>query len=160
MAVINYQNLPSTSTPLNATNLNTMQEIITEGVWTPILTVHSENADPTVTYRNQRGRWMRIGDYVFIDFYIRGEITALNGINNYAAIKGLPFNSIEVSIGELPLTLGVEYSALVDETNVTFCVYNNIIRIQNSYGAAAASYQLTPSGRYFELAASGWYITD
>ena len=37
MAKINYQNLPSTTTPLNATNLNSMQETITSQALSSLL---------------------------------------------------------------------------------------------------------------------------
>ena len=56
------------------------------GSWTPTLTT-VEGVEPTVEYTTRRGRYVKMGNLVFISFYIRGKITALNGTNNYAFIS-------------------------------------------------------------------------
>lgn len=156
MATINYQNLPSTSTPLNATNLNSMQ-VPDEGTWTPTINT-IENVAPTITYTENRGRYFKMGKWVHVDFYIKGKITALNGTKNYGVIKGLPFSVDNVAIGERPLTVGVVYNILHSTTDVVFAFYNNYIRLQEGYGTGANSLIVTP-GDYFEIGGAGWYKT-
>lgn len=157
MAKINYQNLPSTSTPLNATNLNAMQEIITAGTWTPALgTV--ENTDPTVTYTTQEGTYYKLDKIVFFSFYIRAKITALNGTNNYAKIKGLPFAATG-SFGTNNSEIGSLYGAVDNTNDAAFIVSSSDIRVQYNYGANSAKWVVT-SGTYMQVAGNGFYFTS
>ena len=66
MSKINYQNLPSTSTPLNATNLNAMQEPEDSG-WIDITLLNDVTARSGDIYKPQ---YRRIGDVV----YLKGQI--------------------------------------------------------------------------------------
>lgn len=135
-----------------------LNEVIAEdGYWTPELNT-LEGIAPTVEFTAQTGTYKKIGRMVFIDFYIRGKITALNGTNNYAIIKGLPFVPAERWFGQTPLNIGIIYSALNSETNITFDIQqsSNGIRIQGGQGAYAVSWILTPTS-YFEIGGSGFY---
>lgn len=157
MATITYKNLPDTSTPLNATNLNTMQEIVEEGTWTPVISALNETA-PTITYTTQRGRYKKIGNIVFISFYIRAKITALNGTNNYAMITGIPYNATELGLGAQQIGIGELYSAIYDPYDVVFDMTTSAIRIQKNFGAEAGKWIVTPTN-YMDIAGSGFYFT-
>lgn len=122
------------------------------GTWTPSV-VSVDDANPTVTYSTRMGRYVKMGKLYYIDFYIRGKITALNGNHNYALINGLPFNNY-ASFGGIALTKGVLYSAVSNDDTTVFVVYGNGIRIQNGHGASAAPWIVTPTS-YMEIGGSG-----
>lgn len=86
MAVINYENLPSTRTPLNATNLNTMQEIYTKGTFTP--GIEGSSVAGTVSYTVREGNYTRIGNILVYNFRIGSN--SFTGSNGYLVITGLP----------------------------------------------------------------------
>lgn len=153
-----WQNLPSTSTPINATNLNSLSNSIEEGSWTPVIAALSETA-PTVTYSRQFGRYKKIGSIVFFRFNIRAKITALNGTNNYAVINGLPYEATASALGDYAFTFGALYSAVNDYTNATMCPYSNYLRVQGNYGASAIKWVVTATS-YMEIAGSGFYFTS
>lgn len=162
MNKINFTNLPSTTTPVNATNLNLLQDNVdsgkqdkmTEGEWTPTLDT-IEGVEPTVTYSSRRGRYKRIGNMAFLSFYIRGKITALNGTNNFAQIKGLPFQLKQITLGENVIPVGVMYQLLANTENVVICPYGGRLRVQYNYGTGADALKVTPTN-YFEFGGSGW----
>lgn len=92
MAKINYQNLPSTSTPLNATNLNTMQEISTSG----------SNAN---------------GDYIK---YEDGTLICRTTISRSFATSsayGNLFESPQIDLGSTPYTFVGNYQLSVTEAS-------------------------------------------
>lgn len=168
MQKINFQNLPNTTTPVNATNMNQLQTnvenaingIVEEGTWTPTINALTETA-PTVTYTSHEGKYKKIGKIVFISFYIRAKITALNGTNNYAGIGGLPFtaSTIGVSVGGNTANIGVLYAAVADTTNCVFVISGSNIRVHKDYGATTGKWKLTPSN-YMEVGGSGFYFID
>lgn len=159
MAYINYENLPSTATPVNANNLNSMQ-VPDEGTWTPVIGALNET-NPTVEYETQIGNYKKIGKIVFYEFYIQAKITALNGTNNYATIEGLPFssNTSSSALGKAPSNLGVLYQALENTSDVVFDVVSNIIRLQYSNGSNANKWIVT-SGNRMQIAGNGFYFTN
>lgn len=158
MATINYENLPSTTTPLNATNLNTMQQIVEEGQWTPTIGALNETA-PTTSYTIQDGKYYKIGKLVYINFSIRGQITALNGTNNYGVIKGLPFSEANADFGKYTIPFGGNYGLCNHTEDAIGVINNNMLRLQYNNGSAATKIVVT-QGNYFEIAGSGWYITN
>ena len=167
MDKINFLNHKSGGTPVNAANLNQMQTNIENalnnkadkmigGTWTPIIST-LEGIEPTVSYESREGIFRKIGNMVWISFYCRGKITALNGTNNYAFIKGLPFTNKDFPLGYQPLQIGTLYSLVNNNTNNTFNIYNNGIRIQSGYGGSATQLIVTTTS-YFEIGGSGWYL--
>lgn len=130
---------------------------IVEGTWTPVLSATSETA-PTVTYTSRYGTYKKIGKLVFVSFYVRGKITALNGTNNFAIITGLPFSVRTLPMGTYSMPIGVLYSAINTSVNVTFDIYNDSIRVESTYGSSAAKWIVT-STDYMEIGGSGWYET-
>jgi len=138
--------------------LNELVEI--EGYWTPQLNTIEAKA-PTVEYITRSGKYKRIGKTVFIDFYIRGKITALNGTNNYALVKGLPYPPYgNNGFGQSSLNLGILYSAINDTNNITLDIDDNgNIRVQGGYGSYATSWKVTTTS-YFELGGSGFYFIE
>ena len=129
------------------------------GTWTPTITT-VEGVEPTVEYTSRRGFYRKIGNMVYVDFYIRGKITALNGTYNYSMIKGLPYPSTKnVGFGQRCITLAVLYSLIQSPTDITLVLYDDYIRIQGGYGSYATTLQVTPTS-YFEIGGSGWYTID
>lgn len=153
-----WQNLPSTNTPVNATNLNSLSNSIIEGTWTPVISALSET-NPTATYTTQAGKYKKIGKIVFFNFYIRAKITALNGTNNYAQISGLPYSVIPTEFGTIAGTLGILYSAINDDSKNVFVLSGTSIRVQANNGAAATKWIVTPTN-YMEIGGSGFYFTN
>lgn len=130
------------------------------GTWTPAINT-VEGAIPKMTYTTRKGNYRKIGNLVYVDFYIRGKITALTGTNNYGTITGLPFKTTSTSqFGEEELNMGIMYSLVASENNVCLVFYpdSNIIRIQEYYGASANKLKVTPTN-YFEIGGNGWYTT-
>ena len=165
MTKINFIN--GSQPTINDTNLNALQDNVDnakqdkmeEGVWTPILTT-VEGIAPTMTYIVQRGKYKKIGNMVYISVFIKGNITALNGSENYAKITGLPYlakNYMQENI----LNVGVLYQMLENDTNANVLVLDDIMRVQIQYGETAGKLKVTPAGGggYFEISASGWYET-
>ena len=130
---------------------------IETGSWTPTLSVISETA-PTVSYTIRRGTYIRFGNLVYIDFYLRGTITKLNGTNNYGCVTGLPFTAKDYGMGEQAMPIGVIYNLTNETTNLTLGINAQSIRIQATSGSSASTLKLSSGGAgYFSLGSSGWY---
>lgn len=151
-----WQNLPSTSTPLNATNLNSLDNSIESGTWTPELTT-VEGATPTITYTTRYGKYRKIGDLIFVEFYIRGKITALTGTNNFGAISGLPYTASYTTAGDSPCSLGVLYGVSDSQTDGKANFMGSLIRLYGNNGATSMALKITTTS-YMEIGGSGWYI--
>ena len=132
---------------------------IESGTWTPKIGAYNETA-PTVTYTSQKGFYKKIGNMVYVEFYLRGSITALNGTNHYAQIEGLPYYSATTSLGQQGLNVGVLYGLIYNPSDITFATYNNTIRIQTNFGAGATTLTKTTDTPYFSVGGSGWYMTE
>ena len=121
------------------------------GNWTPTFgVVEGSGTAPTVTYTGHDGRYIRIGKLVFVNFTIRGAITAAG--TGYALVNGLPF-----SFGGT----GFHYIGLAenlygfDPTPNTAYIYRGAyIRIQAEGGGSAAKFA-TATTMY--LSGSGCY---
>lgn len=125
------------------------------GTWTPKIGALNET-DPTITYTHQRGNYTKIGKMVFISIYLRGRITALKGTNNYACIKGLPFTAKDYAMGQQSFGIGVIYNLVTSSTDLSLGINNQVIRVQNSYGAGASNLKVS-GNTDFEIGCSGWY---
>ena len=151
MKLINWINKV---TKLNQTTLTEFQNNIEAGKQDKMI----ENKAPTITYTTQVGKYERIGKLVFVDFYVRGKITKLNGTENYAVIEGLPFAPRDKYFGQQSLNVALVYSLLEDNLNVAFIPQDGKIRIQ-ALESSAKKLKITNTN-YFEIAGSGWYETD
>lgn len=125
------------------------------GEWTPTIGASGET-DPTVTYTHQRGNYTKIGKMVFISIYLRGRITSLKGTNNYACIKGIPFTAKDYAMGQQSFGIGVIYNLVTSSTDLSLGINNQVIRVQNSYGAGASNLKVS-GNTDFEIGCSGWY---
>lgn len=142
------------------TKIETKQDKMVEGSWTPVLSTLANKA-PTMTYIIQEGTYKKIGKLVYLSFYIRGKITALKDTDNYATVTGIPFAAKDSMFKNL-LNISALYQMLENETNVNVLIDTNTIRVQWNYGESAAKLKITPTGGtgYFEIAATGWYETN
>ena len=155
-------------TKVNADTFNTLQNNIEngkqdkmiEGTWTPVLTT-LEDKTPTMTYSIQQGTYKKLGKLVYLSFYIRGNITALNGSENYVKITGIPYASSKTMLESI-LNVGGLYQMLENEANVNAFINDSVIRVQTQYGEVAGKLKVTPTSGtgYFEISASGWYETN
>lgn len=128
--------------------------------WTPVVNTR-ENARPTTTYTAQKGSYKRIGNMVFVSFYLRGKITSLNGTNNYATISGLPFTPKEYSMGECSLSTGISYNLLTTTDAVQMCLsrsYSGMLYVNRNNGAGAGVLKVS-GDTDFQIGGSGWYET-
>ena len=131
------------------------------GSWTPAINT-MENVAPTVTYTKQRGSYKKIGNMVFISFYISGKITALNGTNNYAVVSGLPFVPKSYDTGECAITLGMKANLTTSSDPSTLCVlssHNGVIHIRTPNGGNATVLKTSGENNFY-MAGSGWYETE
>ena len=126
------------------------------GVWTPVLSSLNETA-PTVSLTKQSGRYIKIGKLVYVQFYIQGQITALNGTSNQALITGLPFTPSLISTYSSGLNISTLYNVLENDTNAVFVLRTDGIKLQRNYGANTANWKTTTN---FILAGSGCYETE
>lgn len=139
-----------------------MVEKIESGTWTPVLKCRNGEQAPTYTASSVSANYRKIGDLVYIDFYIRGQITALNGTDNYIKIEGLPFPAIADGFGQQTLAIGVVYdiTSIDSNENKTMPILTEEdepgIVLQGNDGAYAASYRVT-TAQYFEIAGNGFY---
>lgn len=140
--------------------LESKQDKMIEGTWTPTLTT-LEDVTPTMTYTIQQGTYKKLGKLVYLSFYIRGNITALNGSENYVKITGIPYSSSKTMLESI-LNVGGLYQMLENEENVNAFINDSIIRVQTQYGEVAGKLKVTPTSGtgYFEISASGWYETN
>ena len=167
MEKINFNDLPNTDTPINSSNLNQLQtnvesainEIGESGSWTPSIGADGETF-PTVTYGNRRGLYKKIGKMVYVEFYVDGKITALNGTNNYAIVNGLPFSVHSNSyFGQSCLHLGSLYNIVENPDAITLILNGNKVRIQTFFGASGGKL-ITSGTKNFLISGSGWYMID
>lgn len=152
-------NIDSIVNTVNAHASQLSSLTIASGTWTPDLAVVGQDTRPTWTIENRTANYYRIGKMVYVDFYMRGKITALPANTNYAIITGLPYSGKSSGFGQQALTIGTVYSALYSDANLAFVVNGSQIRIQGGYGSFAVEYKITDTP-YFELAGSGTYIID
>lgn len=134
-----------------------ISELEKSGTWTPVLSCLNE-ASPTVSLTSQEGSYLKIGKLVFVQFFVRGQITALNGTSNRALITGLPFTpKVLLNNYSSGLTISTLYNALENETNAVFALTEAGIKLQKDYGANTANWKMTNN---FILSGSGCYETE
>lgn len=140
--------------------LESKQDKMIEGTWTPTLTTLEDKA-PTMEYSVRQGTYKKLEKLVYLSFYIRGNITALNGSENYVKITGIPYSSSKTMLESI-LNVGGLYQMLENEENVNAFINDSIIRVQTQYGEVAGKLKVTPTSGtgYFEISASGWYETN
>ena len=169
MQKINFKNLPNQTTPINATNLNALQDNVdnakedkmTNGTWTPTINT-MEGVAPTVTYTTQKGSYKKIGNMIFIEFFCTGKITALNGTNNYGIVRGLPFLPKSYSVGECAISDGACYNISSQTGRLKLLVnksWSGSLYIYSENGVGAASLKVSGDND-FQIGGSGWYETE
>jgi len=93
-----------------STDANTLDDY-EEGTWTP--TFGGSGSDPTgVSYSNQEGTYTKIGNRVFVEFFL--SFTTFTGGSNAFYIRGLPFSGSgngdgPMKIENVSLTAGKTY---------------------------------------------------
>lgn len=157
MQKINFQNLPNTTTPVNATNLNNLQDnvedaisdIFESGSWTPVI----ENAN--VTYERQQGTYYKIGKLVNLTFRLQGTINSVAS-SGYAFISGVPFDA-QQQAGSL-----YEYSNCFsnDTTPRTLRIINNELGIQDGDTGGATISQWKAGRGTFYLSGTVTYTSE
>ncbi len=93
MQKINFQNLPNTATPVNASNLNQLQTNVENaidgnfdsGSFTPI--IYGDTTAGTASYILQEGHYQRVGKIVHFEIRIGCTLTGSDGL---IFIGGLP----------------------------------------------------------------------
>lgn len=157
MQKINFQNLPNTTTPVNANDLNQLQTnvenaingLFENGSWTPVM----DNAN--VTYERQIGRYYKINNLVYVFFELQGTINSVDS-PAYAFISGLPYTTTTYDqAGSL-----YEYANCFNDNSTPRLVRvtQNKIGIQNGdFGGTGISNWETGHGTFY-LSGSAIYI--
>jgi hypothetical protein len=131
------------ASPSLSSNVNTLDDY-EEGTWTPTLIAFSGGTNATISYGQQLGRYTKIGNTVFLEFYV--------SINSKAGGSGI------VCIGNLPFTPegSMQYSGtLTPYTDFTVSVTNPSVYVaySGSFGALALFTE-------FGLAGGGGYSSQ
>lgn len=85
-----------------STNANTFDDY-EEGTWTPV--IHGDNGSGNHDYSATNGYYTKIGQYVFIDFFVQMTLKDAGMTGTYAQIFGLPFakNASHASYTAIPM---------------------------------------------------------
>lgn len=156
MEKIDFKDLPDTTTPITADNLNLLQDnienIFTDAKdWTPSL------ANANVTYAIQTGKYIKIGKLVFVWFRMRGTINSVSS-PAYAYVNGLPHTCNFETAGNIFEHRGITND---DTRNVLLRVVNRQLAIQKDDAQAGVSIESWyASENTFYLGGSAVYITN
>ena len=158
---------------INATNLNALQDNVDNakqdkmisGTWDPIIATLGSGT-PSVEYLIKKGNYKRIGNLVYVDFYLKGRITALGGSTKYGIVWGLPYSaaSNNANFGNIVWS-GMTFNLIESNEPILLMPIpsEKTLRIQIGRGSAAAELKITPGSgaeNYFEIGGNGWYLTD
>lgn len=131
--------------------------------WTPKLSCLTSSEAPTVEYTVRKGHGckIRINDIlsiVFVQCFIRGNITAVSSGNNYASIEGL-LHSQALSYG-YPSFIFNDFCQGINLNHPipTGFINNKRIQIQNGNRGASVEKWIVCSS--FEIQGSGFYFTS
>ena len=94
-----------------------------EGTWTATL-IGDGGTNPTLTYGNQTGYYVKIGNIVTATWY-SGALSISNAGSGYAYIQGLPYNSSAAS-GHYPVASFTHMTACNQEVSAGYLYGNNI----------------------------------
>lgn len=104
--------------------------------WIPALSCLTPSEAPTVEYTVQAGHGCKIKindnlSIVFVECYIRGNITAVSSGNNYSTIEGLPYSQ-SLDYGYPCFNFNCFYRSINENHSLpTGFINNAIIRVQN-----------------------------
>lgn len=178
---INWVNYPATSTPINADNLNKMDEGISDAInnlyygftsWTPTLGNIADGSStavaPTCTYSYRRAIKKFLGDMIYISFSIKANIT--NKGSGIAVIKGLPAEYSVTGVSSLPNiglavnqclgAINTEYESSTkstEQTPASFIILPNQTQITIQSGSGTSQRQWMTGDVW--IGASGFYPT-
>jgi len=156
MERIDFKDLPDTTTPITADNLNLLQDNI-ENLFTDIKTWTPTMANANVTYTNNDGYYLKLGRLVFIWFRLQGKINSVNE-PKYAFINGLPFECAYQTSGSV-----FDHWHITDDDsrNVLLRVTSDKLAIQkDDSDAGAVIEKWYASDNTFYLGGSAVYFTN
>ena len=84
----NLSGITFPATQVSSADANTLDDY-EEGTWTP--QIGSDGTQPTVTYTSQFGNYTKIGNRVYVEFYLQWSGTT--GGSGSMTIKNLPFTA-------------------------------------------------------------------
>ena len=96
---------------------------VESGTFTPYLTTYLGTTEPTATYEQQTGYYLKIGSLIYIAMQIQGNITSIG--DGYAGVGGLPFSGSQ-KVRYSPVTIGSQYGlvnpgfAYISYTKISF----------------------------------------
>lgn len=134
-----------------------------EGTWTPFIT--TTGGSPSVTYAERTGKYTKIGNVVYYEFYI--ETSAFSGGSGNLVFGTLPF-TVQAGRGAIGLAagsrvaLGIESAVIIPDQNAD----SFAIRIKNSTGTGSNdNLTVLPVGAWSNLNptvlyGAGYYRTD
>lgn len=107
-----------------------------EGTWTPYWS--TTGTSPTVTYTQQQGNYVKIGQFVFCEFSIQGS--AYSGGSGNLRINGLPFTTAPNWAGTLVSGYNFNLNKSVAGYNESNSNYVNLTDLSTTDGADYIAY--------------------
>jgi len=107
-----------------------------EGTWTPYWS--TTGTSPTVTYTQQQGNYVKIGQFVFCEFSIQGS--AYSGGSGNLRINGLPFTAAPNWAGTLVSGYNFGLDKSVAGYNESNSNYVNLTDLSTTNGADYIAY--------------------
>ena len=107
-----------------------------EGTWTPYWS--TTGTSPTVTYTQQQGNYVKIGQFVFCEFSIQGS--AYSGGSGNLRINGLPFTAAPNWAGTLVSGYNFGLNKSVAGYNESNSNYVNLTDLSTTNGADYIAY--------------------
>jgi hypothetical protein len=145
------------------TSVNNALDDYEKGTWTPFIT--TTGGSPSVTYAERTGKYTKIGNVVYYEFYI--ETSAFSGGSGNLVFGTLPF-TVQAGRGAIGLAagsrvaLGIESAVIIPDQNAD----SFAIRIKNSTGTGSNdNLTVLPVGAWSNLNptvlyGAGYYRTD
>ncbi len=144
-----------TGATTGSTALSNLGLPVESGTWTPTIT--SDLTGPTVTYYYQFGRYLKIGNLVYVTGRCWFSITE-TGTGN-ALIGSLPYPSSSIGTYQYALSKIVEVDAVDIENCIAYIGnYATRIWVRNADGDIGAMWKVY-SGTSQQIGFSGCYIT-
>ena len=127
---------PNTGIYLGGTASANLLDDYEEGTWTPYWS--TTGTSPTVTYTQQQGNYVKIGQFVFCEFSIQGS--AYSGGSGNLRINGLPFTTAPSWAGTLVSGYNFGLNKSVAGYNESNSNYVNLTDLSTTNGADYIAY--------------------
>lgn len=149
---------PATQIP--STNANTLDDY-EEGTWTPAYA--TDGTQPSLTYADRAGFYIKIGRMVFISFKIEAATVSSQGSGNMN-ITGLPFAATPSASGFSPISVGYSANWATSQAPIASLVFGGNTYVRPYYMTSLGGNKLDCTfqglGNSMVVYMAGCYYTD